>query len=311
MRSSLSYIILLDIVDLVVETASLETCRSTSQVPERWITAVILKCIEQKIQIRSPLLGVRYAIFSDPCKPLLAKISECLQIVNIPEYIFRTIDEMKQEPYAFIEVVCISLGCLLMQTFLFRSSWTNLKRKTFHFFAFLVFYKEYRMSLVLGEGLLLVLGLLSSCKYVNSLFKPYLSKNDKGRTVLSHIYLLSACIYPRLFIRHVEYVSVLVSICFQDSMASIIGEWLGKTEKSIQGSIGGTVSGTMVYFTLYRKIDMVPFFVFIGITEYLIPINDNVSIPLFAVLYFQILKRFNPSNNLSWGWVSLPSGSLS
>lgn len=299
MRNSSSYIILLDIVDLAVEMASLETYRSTSQIPERWITTVILKCVEQKIQAGSPLLGVRYVIFSDPCKPLLTKISECLQIVDIPEYILQTVNEMKQEPYSFIEVVCISLACLLMQALLFRSSWTNLKRKTFHFFAFLVFYKECEMSLVLGEGLLLVLGLLSSCKYVNYLLKPYLSKNDKGRAVLSHVYLLSACIYPRLFIRHVEYVSALVSICFQDSMASIIGEWLGKTEKSIQGAIGGTVSGTMVYFTLYRKIDMVPFFVFIGIVEYLIPINDNVSIPLFAVLYFEVLKRLSPNSSLS------------
>ncbi|KAG5859874.1 hypothetical protein KMI_04g06820 [Encephalitozoon hellem] len=301
MKSSSWHIALLDIVDVMIEVVALKLYRDAPQVLEGWIATVILKCAEQRTQIGSPLVAVRYAIASDPCKPLLEKVSECLQIINIPKYILRTIGEIRKDPHAFAKISGISLGCLLIQILLLRSSWTNLKRKTFHFFAFLVFYKEYEVSLLLGEGLLLIMSLLSSCKYINSLLGPYLSKNDSGRIVLSHVYLLSACIYPRLFIRHAEYVSTLISICFQDSAASIVGGWLGKTEKSIEGAIGGVASGMMVYFVLYRRVDMVLFFVFMGIVEYLIPINDNIAIPFSAVLYFQALKKLRPSSNLSWG----------
>ncbi|CAD25254.2 similarity with dolichol kinase SC59_yeast [Encephalitozoon cuniculi GB-M1] len=281
----------LDIVDFMVGTVALEAHGKSFGALERYVVMAILKHIERKLWIGSPLLGVKYTITTGAYKPLLTKISECLAIVDIPGYILHVLDEIRQAPYAFVEIGCILLACLLAQVLLLRSPCTNLKRKTFHLFAFLVFYKEHRVSFLLAEGLLLFMSLLSSCRYTNSLLRPFFSRNDKGRTLLSPIYLLSACMYPRLFIEDVEYVSALISICFQDSAASIAGKWFGVTEKSIQGAIAGVISGTVVYFALYGRIDMLPFFIFAGSVEYLVPINDNITIPLFAVLYFQAPEK--------------------
>ncbi|ADM11351.1 putative dolichol kinase [Encephalitozoon intestinalis ATCC 50506] len=295
MESVSPWIILLDIIDLAVGAIQLGTQKRMDGVLERFIVIVMLKCMEREMQSRSPLIGARHLIACDSSKPLLTRGLECLGIVDLPRYISETLGEIKREPGAFAEIMSISLACFVVQAFLFRSSSTNLKRKTFHVFAFLVFYKGHRLSFLLSEGFFLILGLLSPCRHVNSLLTPYLSRHDREHSVLSHVYLLLACTYPRMFMRHKEYVSALISICFQDSMASVVGEWFGKTEKSIQGAIGGVVSGIAIYFALYRKVDMVLFFIVAGIVEYLIPINDNIAIPLSAISYSWLSKKIMSS----------------
>lgn len=301
---------LLDAVDLVAGVMALETHRESLGALEKYLLVAIAKLVEQRAHRGSLLPGAKYAIISDARKPLVEKICECLVVVDVARYLRHVVEEVCCTPDVLIEVARMSLACLVVQILLSRMSWTNLKRKTFHVFAFGVFYKQYRLSFLLAEPLLVFLGLLSASRAINSLFRPFLSRNDRGGTVLSHIYLLSACVYPRLFLSHVEYVSCLISVCFQDSAASIVGEWLGKTRKSAWGAAAGMAVGTMVYFALYGTLWMAPYFVYAGLVEYLVPINDNVSIPLFSVLYFLVLGRLSSSSSPSWGLASPPSGSL-
>lgn len=277
----------LDIVDVFGGMLALGTHGESFKQAERYLIIGIFKILESRVSNIPLFLATKCSIICDVEKDLTVKVLECAAVFNVVEYFNVVLNQVLHDIHAFLEIVYLFGLCILTQLFLFKYTNVNIRRKMFHFFIFFVFYRECKISMLLGEGLLLLLGLVSSSIKVNMLLRPFFSRNDRGRTTLSHVYLLSACTYPSYFISHEEYVCTLISVCFVDSIASMVGEHLKTNSKSLQGTAAGVVSGILIHTWIYGKSDMTLYFLLVGMVEHLTCINDNISIPLFSVLYFR------------------------
>jgi dolichol kinase len=124
------------------------------------------------------------------------------------------------------------------------------------------------------------------------MFEKYKNTKDRGKYVLSHIYMLMACLYPSFFLNNPKnYLSVLISACILDSFASIIGIFFKSDKKSFIGFVGGVVLSNFVYFLIFKTFDRFSYFIFIGLIEYSTKHNDNIIIPYLSVLYFISMER--------------------
>lgn len=288
---SLSYRAFLDVVDVVGGFVVLGTHGESFNSIERFLVVVIFKLLEHRADDTRLLLAIKHATVCDSNRGIIDRMGECLTIFDPTGYVSRALSQISKDMDAFAWVVSVVLLCILTQILMFGAASVNARRKIFHFFVFFVFHREYEISVTLAQGLLLLLGILSSSSGVNMFFRSFFSRHDRGRTILSHVYLVSACVYPGFFIAHEEYVATLISVCFVDLMASVVGELLETKSKSLWGTASGILSGTLVYIGIYGSVDMLPYFVFAGLVEYSSPVNDNISIPLLSVLYFRYLRR--------------------
>lgn len=277
----------IDIAESMVDLVALKMHGSTFNGIEVCLVAAIMRLVESRATNIELFLATKHSIICNPERSASARVLECIAMFDVERYFWHVSTQIVQNFCAFVEIATISCLCILAQALLFSMANINLKRKMFHFFAFLVFYREHRVSFVLAECLLLILGIVSSSGGINSLFKPFLSRHDRGKAILSHFYLLAACVYPRYFVHGREYVCTLISVCFLDSMASIVGGVFRAQSKSAQGTVAGIVSGTLVYFLMYRETDMALYFVCMGLVERIACANDNLTIPLASIVYFR------------------------
>ncbi|KHN69914.1 putative dolichol kinase [Ordospora colligata] len=283
-------------VDLLAEVSALNTHGKSFTALEAATIPAIVQCIELR---HSGMFfqGIKYAFICNSSKSILDKISDILIIADVYAYINLVCIRICSEWIAAARMLGISCMCVIIQLAFPATIGTNWRRKLFHVCAFFVFYKQDELSFVLAEGLLLLMAILSSSRYINTHLIMFLSNNDRGATVVSHAYLLAACVYPRLFIKDEEYVCSLISICFLDTAASVTGQLLGKKSKSIYGMASGILLALVVYFILYGNHIRMEYFLLIGLVEYIAPINDNISIPVLSVLYFRFM-RFNSNSIL-------------
>ncbi|KAH9411632.1 hypothetical protein HK407_04g07390 [Ordospora pajunii] len=287
---------LYNIIDLLAGISALNTHGKSFTALEAVTIPVVAQCIES----RHPGMlfqSIKYAFICNSSKSMLEKISDILTVVSIHTYINLACTQILSEPITLARILGISCMCMLIQLAFPATISTNWRRKVFHVCIFFVFYRQERLSFVLAEGLLLITAVLSSSHCINVHLMLFLSNNDRGATIASHAYLLAACVYPRLFVKDEEYVCSLISICFLDTAASVVGQLLGKKSKSVHGMVSGILLALVVYFILYGNHSRMVYFVLIGLAEYLVPINDNISIPVLSVLYFRYM-RFNSSSTL-------------
>jgi dolichol kinase len=169
---------------------------------------------------------------------------------------------------------------------------TNLSRKVFHLFVFLMFAYPTPLKIQLAEVLFVFLIVTSDSRHFRLIFKNFLSNNDKGRVITSHVYLLSAVLFPYYLLDSDEYKLNVISICIFDSLCSLIGTAMKKKTKSIEGTAFGLIFTLLFTKIFYRYIDVL-YFIFIAIVEQITFINDNISIQFFTVVYFSLKKRFN------------------
>lgn len=168
---------------------------------------------------------------------------------------------------------------------------TNVSRKTFHLFVFLIYWQPTPLKEILANISLLLLVISSDCRVFRIIFKDFLSKNDKGNRIMSHVYLLSAFLIPYYLLSIDEYRLNLTSICIFDSLTSFIGTFLGKKTKSYTGTLVALFCTLIIVHLFYNMTDLV-YFVLVSLVEHTTLVNDNISIPLFSIAYFKLKKYY-------------------
>ncbi|KAF7682770.1 hypothetical protein TCON_2011 [Astathelohania contejeani] len=224
--------------------------------------------------------------------------------IDIAGCIKRYYDEILINRYQFVLFVFIALTTIVVQVII-KNVGKNLKRKLFHISAFLIFFVHNKFLHLTAEIFLYLLYCLTINYKKKALITYFANEKDSGKYVLSHIILISACLYIELIlpinnditdlkricnkymnnINYQNYISILISICFYDSFASIIGKAFGSNNKSIIGMVGGLIMANAIYFMIFGKLNNFKYFIFIAIIEYHTKSNDNIVIP-FASYYF-------------------------
>lgn len=171
------------------------------------------------------------------------------------------------------------------------TAWTNIKRKIFHFLGFCLFCDGDRDIILAFEYFnYFLLCLNAHQKLQRRMFESFLSSKDYGNGIFSHIFLISACLYPSYFLDLHSYRKVLISICIMDSMASIVGSLKRSKNKSLLGFFAGLLSSLITEYLLTRTCD-IKYHVLMSLLEYRLSWNDNVFIPLTGVVYLKFLQH--------------------
>ncbi|KAF9764962.1 hypothetical protein NGRA_0102 [Nosema granulosis] len=220
---------------------------------------------------------------------------------------FRTKYHLKYCNLCLPDIALFKAQCVLFSAFhtffvnLFRNVFkdriflTNISRKVFHLFVFLVFHHPTNLNIILGEFSFLFFVVLSDYPFFSCFFKEFLSKNDRGRITMSHLYLLAAVIFPYYFLSPSKYSLNLTSICIFDSFTSFVGTFMGKKSKSYTGSIVALLVTLIFEYTCLEETDTL-YFILVALVERIYFINDNISIPLFSVLYFSTREALLKTN---------------
>ncbi|KAM0675169.1 dolichol kinase [Gurleya vavrai] len=196
----------------------------------------------------------------------------------------------------FLKLLIIVFLCLACQYVFFKKTSNNSKRKIYHIYIFFIFY-NCNIYVIHCSSILIYFLLFVSTHWNGKLiFKNFINKKDKGKYVLSHIFILAGCTFPYFFLTQEQYTATLISICLQDAAASFAGKFLRSNTKTLFGLITGFIVANITYFLLNHKINQKNFFAVIGLIEYLTESNDNLVIPFFAVLYFKIQNLIFESN---------------
>lgn len=174
--------------------------------------------------------------------------------------------------------------CMLTQVFAYLHLGNNMRRKIFHIAGFFILMDSPREVLPLLAYFLYFLLWLSTTRLSHILYKAYTNNKDYGHGIFSHIYLVAALVYPRMCLDHTDYIKTLISICFMDSFASVVGIYFGSQNKSLCGFIGGQIISYAVEYAVLGSVDL-KYHLFMGLIEAVISINDNILIPIASVYY--------------------------
>jgi dolichol kinase len=278
--------VFLTLMEQILNLYALQTHGESFTRGERLLILGILLFIEPRAEDASLFLATKHALFCDSRKDAVAKAAECTTYYSLPHHLASVIRLSLQHWRHLLFLVALTISCAVTQVALFRTIGVNLRRKIFHFYIFFVFCTEHELSFRLAMCLLPYLISLSSSR-INRHLKAFLSLNDRGRTVVSHIYLLAACYYSHLFLKERNYVCTLISICFVDSVASITGCYFNCKTKSVVGTVLGAAAGMLVHYLIYRDFSQTGYYLFISAVEHFVALNDNITIPFFSVLFFK------------------------
>ncbi|EJW02093.1 hypothetical protein EDEG_03453 [Edhazardia aedis USNM 41457] len=190
--------------------------------------------------------------------------------------------------YSFILLVSV----LSIQFYLRNKVNKNMKRKIFHFGIFFFLSKTNKMKIDSSLYLSYILLHFSVSNSARPLFKSFINNKENGKYILSHIMILFGCLFPIFFLDMRQYHSNLISLCFQDSVASIVGKFRRKKEKSLIGTFFGIISGLFVFYFMYNDFSKLFYFIFMGIVEFNTEQNDNIIIPFYSIVYFKYFECF-------------------
>ncbi len=194
--------------------------------------------------------------------------------------------------FFFYKLLSLVIILLMLQIIAYKIGNKNLKRKIFHFIAFILFLDLPDLLIHLFHFLIYFLIILSYTKIPSIIFRHFINKQDYGTIILSHIYLLSALVYSYPFLNKSEYQNILISICIMDSFASIFGLLFQTYNKSIYGFIAGQISSYLFEYMLKKTIDY-KYHLLMGIVECFPVVNDNISLPFFGVLHYKVKEYLN------------------
>lgn len=205
----------------------------------------------------------------------------------------------------------------------------DIKRKVWHFFMFFMIIKPMLVDPELVSvalfgiaGILIVTELIRAnnippfASKINKLFISFLdSKDAEGDWVTSYIYLVLGIGAP-LWLNNVNPLKEstylgLITLGLGDSIASLVGKRYGNfcwpnSKKTIEGSAAfafGTACGLtflhllastagidLEQLNIVNKICLV---VLVSVFEGVVDVNDNLFVPLFALIAEEVLIRFN------------------
>lgn len=193
------------------------------------------------------------------------------------------------QPFLIEKLVFYFLAFFILQIIAFKLCNKNLKRKLFHFLAFFIFLNLSQSVIELFQFLIFFFVLLSFTKIPRIFFRHFVNNKDYGNFIFSHIYLLAALVYTRIFLSLDQYFNLLISICVMDSFASIVGTTLQKKGKSFYGFIAGQFFSYIFEYLLKKRVDFKYHFL-IGLLECFDGVNDNILLPFSTVLYYKYLN---------------------
>ncbi|CCH62817.1 hypothetical protein TBLA_0I01580 [Henningerozyma blattae CBS 6284] len=190
----------------------------------------------------------------------------------------------------------------------------NTSRKVWHFLILLCILKPFKMDpnfvklslsgsiiIILSVEYLRFLNLEPFDKVLNNYLKSFADARDsKGPLIISYIYLIVGVSTPLLF---KDSPVGLISLGIGDSMASIVGQKIGKikwpnSKKTIEGTLAFIVCTTITsvflqtylgYFPNIRKLNITLMCTLTGILEGNSTMNDNILIPAFMLICEQLL----------------------
>ncbi|ORD96467.1 hypothetical protein HERIO_1607 [Hepatospora eriocheir] len=185
----------------------------------------------------------------------------------------------------------------------------NLRRKIFHLSAFFIFLNITTNEMKLLLGLLENFLFLSEIKYTKYIFRKFLSDKDFGKIIYSHIFLAGGCILPYFHLNRYDYTKVLISLCIMDSFCSIIPLLFYKisikialtnkktilkpnqsNKKTILGFVSGQLASYITEYMIFNKVSL-SYHLVMGIMEYKISLNDNITLPFLGTLYLKANKK--------------------
>lgn len=204
----------------------------------------------------------------------------------------------------------------------------NSKRKIWHFILFFMILlptikdpQLVSVALFGISGLLMAIELIRATSLppfgnqINSIFVNFLDSKDQGEWVTSYIYLILGMGTPLWLTnlnihRETSYLG-LITLGFGDSFASIFGKKFGfnkwpRSEKTMEGSfafiIGSSLAFAMVdYCSKISNVEIVGcnwinrivVLIVIAAFEGFVNVNDNLYVPLFSVMAYETLLKFN------------------
>lgn len=240
------------------------------------------------------LLFTGYFTFLEDEKDVADLILVCVNTlcyfeINVYREISKCASILKRNKKLFMRLIRYLGACAGFQLAFFRAIEVNTRRKVFHFFAFLVFFRRNELVECSSHLLLFALFMAQGNRHAVKLYQKLRSKRDRGRRPFSHILLLGSLVHvSKAFTSEVNYHAVLVSMCFLDSFSSIVGRFFGAEEKSLYGLLGGFCAANIVYFIIYRNLAMWKYFLLMSLVEYLTQSNDNITLPFTS---FYLLKE--------------------
>lgn len=249
---------------------------------------IITMCLSltSNVQICRPLMLASFYgfAFNDPLH-ILNFITLPILFGYGPEHIQALFtDVLHIWHYILTRLMPITLACSLCQILGIFLCDTNIRRKFFHLFAFLVFYDCPSNLHRIGQHALYILIFASQTKLPAAIFRRFISEKDYGPGIYSHIFLLSGMLYANTCLAVQEYNRLLIAICFMDSAASIAGSYMNYTSKSFVGFICGQVSAYIAEYVFSKSIDF-RYYTIMGLLEYKCNVNDNVLLPFASVVY--------------------------
>ncbi|ELA47621.1 hypothetical protein VCUG_00944 [Vavraia culicis subsp. floridensis] len=187
----------------------------------------------------------------------------------------------------FVFWIIMIILLFIVQLSIFRCN-KNWKRKAIHFFMLpcisnMNYFTRYNLDIII------LLNVFLSVNFKRSaLFKHFTSSKDHGNIPVSNVLILCSTYYPYYFLEKCEdFIALLITVFMLDSMASIIGTYLEKKDKSVQGMLSGVLSAIVLHYLLFRNFNYVFYYFMMGIVEYIVSCNDNLILPLISVLFFK------------------------
>lgn len=258
-------------------------CRYTISYQERIVLSVLLINLEYKFT--NPILIILSRLYLIDLNLFICMIPE-LDIFIPIRLVSNNIDQV-----IYFGFLVIIMG--LIQYFVLRKKTSNIRqrvninRKIFHIILLILYYYPTNFLLIMSEYAILAIIITTRSKIFKRMVNSFLSARDNTNILVSHMYLLLSCVIPIYYLNLQEFRANLVSICILDTISSVVGIYFRKTKKSSIGTISGILSSLIFYYLLEKKF-LIYYFVLIGLVEYSDICNDNMSIPLTSVIYFNL-----------------------
>jgi dolichol kinase len=274
---------LLDIVDFLNTYFLLR--RYTIPFLERIVLSVLLINLEYKFT--NPLLSILSRLYLIDMDLFICMISEL--DIRIPfRLVKNNIEQVTYTGFLVFVMVLIQYFVLRKKTSNIRQR-ININRKIFHILLLILYYNPTNFLKMISEYSMLAIMLTTRSEKFKSTFNLFLSARDGKNLLVSHMYLLLSCVAPIYYLNLKDYRANLVSVCILDTTSSVVGIYSKKTRKSLIGTLSGIISSLTFYYLIEK--DFLPYyFTIIGLVEYSDICNDNLSIPVTSVIYFNLKK---------------------